>query len=229
MPSKTVSNLTTEQLGSGKKPRGRPRKTVCDQQGDGVADLAIKALSHLIPALLAKFGEKGGEVLSSEAIEFARKKGLLSKKATPVQDGGAYSGDVKATPLAKEVKGKPKASKKFLEGEKVVEGVLVKHKISGPEHFGDKGITTSFSLHPEILPVPKRKQRGKGAIYEPPIGGGTYLAGKGTSLAGDGILLAGESSMPPQKRRGRPPKVQSGEGCCAPCSSKKKGCCQRKK
>jgi hypothetical protein len=166
------------------------KKCGCGQDGDGLADLAIKALSHLIPALLAKFGEKAGDVLSNEAIQFARVKGLI-------KDPSAISGaGYKLKP-----KPKPKADKKF-RGEEVQHGVLVKSSVASDE-FPSTGLSP-YSVSPGIIPVPKKQTKK---------GGGSNLAGGSSNLpggsnylpsdSGSGVFLAGVDSYVP-KKRGRP-------------------------
>jgi hypothetical protein len=152
-----------------------------------LADLAIKALSHLIPALLAKFGEQAGSVLSNEAIQFARAKGIL--KEAPM-NGAGYT--LKAKP-------KPKPQQKKLKGEEVQYGVLTKKAVSISE-YPTTSQFSEFSTLQGIMPVAQSTKKG----------GSSNLAGGSSNLPGDGIFLAGQDSYVP-KRRGRPPKPKMAE------------------
>jgi hypothetical protein len=171
--------ISQEQEGSGMKGK----KCGCGQDGDGLADLAIKALSHLIPALLAKFGEQAGSVLSNEAIQFARAKGILKD---PSMTGAGYK--LKAKP-------KPRAQQQKSRGEEVQHGVLTKSSVAVNE-FPSTGLSP-YSTTPGIIPLAKK-------------GGSSNLAGGSSNLPGDGIFLAGLDSYVP-KRRGRPPKPKVAE------------------
>jgi hypothetical protein len=171
------SYLSQEQAGSGMKGKG---KCGC-QGGDGLADLAIKALSHLIPALLAKFGTEAGGVLSKEAIQFARAKGIISNE----QDG---SGLIAKSRVSKNT------GKRF-RGEQVQFGVLTKEGVSISQHPTTTQLS-EFSTTPGIIPVPKKTARGK-------KGGASSLPGGASTLPGDGVFLAGVDSIAP-KKRGRP-------------------------
>jgi hypothetical protein len=84
---KNMNNaVTQEQLGSG--------VTTDDQMGDGaILNLVTKALSHLMPSLLAKFGEKVGDVVGNHAGKLADRQ--LSKL------GMAGSGSGKKLAVAK--------------------------------------------------------------------------------------------------------------------------------
>lgn len=166
-------SISQEQLGSGMRKNK-------EQSGDGLADLAIKALSHLIPALLAKFGEQAGSVLSKEAIEFAKKKGLLS------QDGSGMS---------KKTRGRPRNDKR-LRGDETHLGILTREGLAVEQY----PTTTNFSQYatnPNIIAVEPKKLGKKG--------GSSDLAGGSSNLAGDGVFLAGVDTFVP-KKRGRPPK-----------------------
>ena len=175
--------ISTEQAGSGMKGKG------CGcQQGDGLGDLAIKALSHLIPALLSKFGENAGGVLSKEAIAFARAKGLLS------QDGSGMVAKSKAN---------SNTGKRF-RGEQVQFGVLTKEAES-VQQYPTTSQLSEFDVNPGIIPVAKRATPKKSVAKKATAkkGGASNLAGGSSNLAGDGVFLAGVDSFVP-KKRGRP-------------------------
>ena len=209
------------------------RACKCDQSGRGLGDLAVKALSHLIPALLAKFGESAGSILSDQAVQFARRRGLLKasenqpetkqsgKGSRTTQKGGdllVEQGQLGPSRIKKQQPLKPPAKgKSTLNHDVVQKGVRVSHVQQGLQNtdLQNKTPTTSYPADPTIIAsVPKSTKRGSkkqtggmSSVSHPHIGGSAELPGQtgnGNTLPGGSIFIPGDTSELPKKPRGRP-------------------------
>ena len=191
-----VNPIAVEMIGEG---CGKKGKCSCQQHGAGIADLAVKALSHLLPKLLESLGSKAGDFIGEHGIAFAKKKGLIS--------GGASSLAGGASSLAGGGKPRGRPRKTLLKEEESEHGVRTKTKIDGTESTtANKGPVSSFSTTPGITPAPKKTggrpkkgQTGSGASS------GTLPIGGGSNLAGDGVFLAGADETPLPKRGKKKP------------------------
>lgn len=175
-----TSYISQEQEGSGMKGKG---SCGC-QSGDGLGDLAVKALTFLLPKLFEKLGENAGELISKEGIAFARAKGLLS------QNGNGLKAKSKSN----------SNTGKRLKGEVVQFGIHTKQAES-VQQYPTTSQLSEFTVQEGIIPVAKKATIPKKANTKK--GGSSNLAGGSSNLAGDGIYLAGQDSFVP-KKRGRP-------------------------
>lgn len=193
---------------------------VTDQEGEGaILNLAVKALSHLIPGLLAKFGEKAGEHVGDEVGKIVRER-----------------------------IGKMRTNKKEETNIQTMEGGKIKNKmkekepdynlyLNRPNSKKNINPISSYEVNPEILatPPPSKTKKGNGinvaGIPRPQImrtpnckpceekeGKGFEVAGKkgrgkgkGTKVAGGAFEVAGVKGKGYIKPRGRP-KKQKGMG-----------------
>lgn len=177
-----------------------------EQEGEGaILNLAIKALSHLIPGLLAKFGEKAGEhvgdevgkVVKEKISQMRGKKQIKEKQMeNPQMEGGAMKDkepDYSLT-LNRRVKGKNTGPISSYENDpEIIPSVAPKKKGKG---FVLAGVPRSTAMPMAPLCKPCEEKKGKGNKVS---GGGFELAGKKGS---------GKSARP----RGRPRKTQIGTG-----------------
>ena len=165
---------------------------VSEQDGEGVlstvATLAIKAIGHLLPGLLAKGGEKIGDeignIVSKRINKLAKDKGIIETK----QEGGAIM--IEDVPQSKSVKGH---FTNFQTSDNI--GIfptpLAGTKSKSEKHdiivMNGKGIKTAG------------KQKGKGVKVSGKQGGkGVKTAGKsqtGGRYKGSGIKVAGDRTV----------------------------------
>jgi hypothetical protein len=91
-----ISNRRIPTQGELMESKRRPRRNINhEMDGSGLADLVWSALSHLVPSLLSKFGEKTGDVIGSivgDKIKKVSGNGYnLSGKGYKLSNGGCMS------------------------------------------------------------------------------------------------------------------------------------------